>query len=203
MNKFNIKVIALSIGIACSTGAIAGGLTEIEYKTEQDKITANYTAAMNGCALLAGNASEICKVDATGKNNVTTAELDARDKQTRKSRYLVDVAKADADYAVTKQRCNDLVNNAKDVCVKEAQSAQVAAKADAKEKRQVSIADTGANVKSAKAQDKAIDQTTDAKKEAATDKRNAEYAVAKEKCDVYAGSTKDNCLSQAKTTFAQ
>ena len=42
------------------------------------------------------------------------------------------IAKAEAEYAVAKERCDDQAGNAKDVCVKEAKSAQTAAKANAR-----------------------------------------------------------------------
>jgi hypothetical protein len=70
--------------------------------------------------------------------------------------------------AVAKERCDDSAGNVKDVCVKEAKAAHVSAKADAK------------------AQEKIVD----AHKDAAVDKRDAEYAVAKEKCDALSGNTK-------------
>jgi len=38
---------------------------------------------------------------------------------------------------------------------------------------------------------------------AATDKRNAEYAVAKEKCDVFAGDAKAGCVKEAKARYGQ
>ena len=37
----------------------------------------------------------------------------------------------------------------------------------------------------------------------AEQKRDADYAVAKEKCDVYAGGAKDYCVDQAKARFGK
>jgi hypothetical protein len=42
------------------------------------------------------------------------------------------VAKAEADYRVAKERCDDQAGNVKDVCLEEAKAAEAAAKADAK-----------------------------------------------------------------------
>ena len=42
-----------------------------------------------------------------------------------------------------------------------------------------------------------------ARKAAAEQKRDADYAVAKEKCDVYAGGAKDYCVNQAKARFGK
>ena len=44
----------------------------------------------------------------------------------------VTIAKAEADYRVAKEKCDDSAGNAKDVCLKEAKAAEAAAKAEAK-----------------------------------------------------------------------
>ena len=41
------------------------------------------------------------------------------------------------------------------------------------------------------------------RKDAAEDKRSAEYKVAKEKCDAMSGDAKDKCVSNAKLKYAQ
>lgn len=41
------------------------------------------------------------------------------------------------------------------------------------------------------------------RKDAATDKRDADYAVAKEKCNVFAGEAKDSCSAKAKTRYGR
>ena len=81
-------------------------------------------------------------------------------------------ARADANYEVAKEKCDDLAGNAKDVCVKEAKAAFVKAKADAKVDRVA--ADTRKD---------SADKTAEARREAAADKRDADYKVAIEKCD--------------------
>jgi len=43
----------------------------------------------------------------------------------------------------------------------------------------------------------------DARKQAAEDKRNADYKVAIEKCDALAGAAKDACISRAKAQFGK
>lgn len=35
------------------------------------------------------------------------------------------------------------------------------------------------------------------------DKRDADYAVAKEKCDAFAGGAKSNCMNEAKACFGK
>ncbi len=67
-----------------------------------------------------------------GAEKVAKAELDARYKPSDKAAYKAREAKADADYEVAKEKCDDLSGNAKDVCVKDAKAAHVSAKENAK-----------------------------------------------------------------------
>ena len=47
------------------------------------------------------------------------------------------------------------------------------------------------------------EQGADARKDAATDKRDADYAMAKEKCDAFTGDANTSCLSEAKAGFGK
>jgi hypothetical protein len=190
MNKLDINTIALALSLMFSTGAMAEGMTKAEYKDGKDKITEQYKVAKAACKPLSGNAGDVCEVDAKGKEHIAIAELDAAYKPSLKSRYEVQIVKAEADYALAKERCDDKAGNAKDVCVKEAKSVETAAKADAKALLKTSESNTTANEKS-----------MEARKDAKADKTDAQYAVAKEKCDSYSGGAKDRCLDQAKVNF--
>ncbi|AJP49234.1 hypothetical protein PG1C_13950 [Rugosibacter aromaticivorans] len=203
MKKLNISVIALAISLVFSTGVMAQGMSKKDYKADKEKIATEYKSAKAGCASLSGNANDICVAEAKGKEKVANAELEASYKPTRKTHYQARVAKAEADYTVANERCDDLAGNAKDVCVKEAKAAKTTAKADAKAQMKTSDANATANEKSTAARSEAKTEAADARKDAATDKLNAGYAVAKEKCDTLAGTAKDNCLNQAKRDFGK
>jgi hypothetical protein len=190
MNKIDVNTIALVLGLMLSTGAMAEGMTKENYKASKAKISEQYKAEKQACKSLSGNASDVCELEAKGKEHIAIAELDANYKPSLKSRHEIQVVKAEAEYAVAKERCDDKAGNAKDVCVKEAKSIETAAKADAKAQMKSSEAKTTANEKS-----------SDARKDAKADKSDAQYAVAKEKCDSYSGETKDRCIDQAKTSF--
>jgi hypothetical protein len=43
----------------------------------------------------------------------------------------------------------------------------------------------------------------EAKKDAAEDKRDADYKVAAQKCDALAGNAKDSCIAAAKAQFGK
>mgnify|MGYP003393670358 CR=1 FL=1 len=181
MTQLHCKAIAVAIGLAFSAGALAQAMSKEEYKAGRDAIAADYKAAKEGCTPLSGNASDICKAKASGMEKVAKAELDAKNKPSRDANYKVRVARADADLAVAKEKCDDLGGNVKDVCVKQAKADAVAVKADAKARL----------------------KTSDARKTAVDDKIDADYALAKEKCDAFAGDTKSACLSDAKVRFGK
>jgi len=200
MNKFNLQSILLATSLAFSGAAFADNMSKADYKAAQDKISAEYKTTRSSCGSLSGNPRDLCITEAKGKESVANAELDASYKPSNKANYEVRIAKADADYALAKERCDDLAGNTKDVCLKEAKAAEVAAVADAKVQLKSSNANATANEKTADARGTANEKKVEARQDAAIDKRDAQYGVAKEKCDSYSGNTKDRCLEQAKQT---
>lgn len=198
MNGFSISSIALAMALAFSTGATAQRMSTDEHKAKKDAIAAEYKSAKAGCGALAGNAKDICMAEAKGKDRVATADLAARYKPTEKNHYQARVARAQADYSVARQKCDDQAGNAKDVCVQQAKAAQTSAKADAKAQMKAAEATQTAGKKSANARAEANADTAAARKEAAAKKRDAAYAVALEKCDAFAGDAKTGCVAKAK-----
>jgi hypothetical protein len=203
VNTIRINVIALAIGLAFSAGAIAQSLSKADYKAGKNRITAEYKLAKAECASFSGNANDICEAEAKGKDKIALAELEARYKPTTENQYKESVVRAEAIYAVANERCDDKAGNAKDVCVKEAKAAEIGAKADAKAQMKALDANAVAARKSAAANDKATEKSDDAFKDAKSDTIDAQYKVAKEKCDVYAGDAKDVCVNEAKARFSK
>ena len=191
MNKLTIAAIAAAISLSFSAAAMAN-VSKAEYKAAKDHIEAEYKSAKASCDRFTGNANDICMAEAKGRKNVALAELEATYHPSRKATYNVRIAKAQADYSVANERCDDLAGNKKDVCVKEAKAAQTAVTADAK-----------AQLKTADANKAASKKSADARKDAAGDKRDAKYAVAIEKCDVLAGNDKDVCVHNAKKRYGK
>jgi hypothetical protein len=203
MNKFNITAIAVAIGLAFSAGAMAQSMSKDEYKVHKDSIVAQYDSAKAGCDSFAGNAKDICMAEAKGKEKVAKAELEARNKPTQTTRYQARVARAEADFAVATEKCDDQAGNMKDVCVKEAKAAETAAKANAKAQMKTADANEIADEKSSDARAKANKKSADAREDAAADKRDADYAVAKEKCDAFASDAKNQCIASAKARYGK
>ena len=193
MNTYLKITSALAISLYTASGF---ALTSDEVKTENKAIEATYKSAMAQCKTMNGNAKDICEKEAKGNENIANADLDAKDKPSDSTHYKARLARADAAYEVAKERCDDQSGNAKDVCKKDAQAAHVKAKEDAKVKR------TEEAPSNMTPQNKAAD-VSEARKDAAQATRDAEYKAAKERCDALPAASKDACVNDAKTHFAQ
>ena len=191
MSKLMISLLAAA-GIAFAGTASAADtnktMSRDAYKAQEDRVEAQYKADKERCSSMTGNAKDVCQAEAKGKEKVAKAELEANYKNTDKARNDARVAKADADYDVAKEKCDDLSGNQKDVCVKEAKAAHTKMKGDAKVM---------------KVSDKTAEKRADARKDAAEDTRDAQYKVAVEKCDAMTGAAKDTCVKNAKTRFGK
>jgi hypothetical protein len=203
MKKLTRNLMALALGVAFSSGAMAETVAKDEYKAREKKIAAEYNSAKKTCDTLKDNKKDICLAEAKGKDRVARAELDAAAKPSAKARHNVLVVKAEADYAVAKERCDDLTENNKDVCLKEAKAAETSAKANADVALKTANANATANSQNSDANKAAKDTASDARKEAVEEKTDAQYEVEKAKCDAWTGSAKDACLKQAKERFGK
>lgn len=161
--------------------AQAAEVTKADYQSGKTRINADYKADKTACGTQAGNAKDICVEQGKAKEKVALAELEYGYTGKPGDRTKVLVAKAETTYAVAKERCDDLSGNPKDVCVKEAKAVEVKALADAKLNKEVG----------------------EARLEANTDKRDADYKVAIEKCDALAGDAKASCVASAKMSFGK
>lgn len=184
--KLKITTLAVALALGMSA-AHAGVLSKDEIKRENDRISSTFRVEKQTCESRSGNAKDICMAEARGNEKVAKADLDARDKNTAKARQEAATVKAEANYDVAKQRCDDLAGNAKDVCRKDAQAALTRAKEDAKLER-----------KTTDAKGAAAEKVGDAQVQASNAKREADFKAARERCDSLAGNAKDTCVNQAK-----
>jgi hypothetical protein len=177
-----ITATLLAAGALLATSSDAANLMSKDaYASAKARIDANYKAEVQRCASLSGNAKDICNAEVKGKQKADKADAYAAYKGTDKAATDALIARADADFSVAKEKCDDLAGNAKDVCVKDAQAAHTKAKVDAKANGKVS----------------------ELRKDAAQDKRDADYAAAKERCDALAGDAKTQCVNAAKARFGK
>jgi hypothetical protein len=176
-----LKVSLFAAAVLALPMANAATLPKADYGAGKTRIDAQYKADKARCAELAGNARDICREQAKGKQRVARAELEYAYTGKPRDQDKLLRARADANYAVAKERCDDLAGNPKDVCVKEAKAARTKALADAKMN----------------------DKIGDAEHDADIAKRDADYAVASEKCDALAGDSKASCVANAKAAFGK
>lgn len=156
--------------------AQAANMSKADYSAAKTRIGATYKADRAACASFTANAKDVCIEQAKGKEEVARAELEYAYEPTTKNGNKVQVAKAEAVYAVAKETCDDLSGNAKDVCVKEAKAVRETALAEAKLGKKVDAAIT----------------------DAAKDMTDAKYKVAVEKCESMTGDAKASCMAAAK-----
>ncbi|MDQ6681059.1 MAG: hypothetical protein M3Y67_08875 [Pseudomonadota bacterium] len=181
--KSNHIVRAAMVAVALSSAAtlFAAPVTTDEYRAAKSRIEAEYKDSKAACDALSENAKDVCREEAKGKQKVARAELEYNRSGKPDDATKLATTKADAAYAVAKEKCGDRSGNDKDVCVKEAKTAHTKALADAKADKKVG----------------------EARKDAAEDKRDADYNLAKEKCDGLAGDNKSSCLATARARYGK
>lgn len=175
---------------AAQTNLPTAPISKTSYTQAVKDADAQYKMDKDACSSFSGNAKDVCVAEAKGRNSVAKAEAEAAYKHTPKARENARIERAQANYDVAIEKCDDLAGNRKDVCVKEANAELVKGKANAKVDRVA--ADTNKE---------AATKQSEAREDARVDKREAEYKLAIEKCDALAGPAKEACVSNAKAQF--
>jgi hypothetical protein len=177
----SFKIALYAAALLALPAAQAADMSKTDYQSAKTRIKAELKTDKNQCGSSSGNSKDICMEEAKAKEKVGLAELEASYTGKPADRNSALKAKAEATYAVAKERCDDMAGTPKDVCVKEAKAAETKALADAKMGKEIS----------------------EARKDAATDKTDADYKVASEKCNLLAGDAKSSCMTSAKQTYGK
>jgi hypothetical protein len=151
------------------------------YNTARDVAAANYKLARARCDSVTGNPRDVCIAEAKAERVRVEEEAGAAYKNTLKAYTQARMRIADANYDRDKARCGAVTGNPRDVCIKQAKATLIAAQADATADRKM----------------------IEARSNAREDKLSAEYRVALEKCDAFAGAAKDQCVDAAKTAYGK
>jgi hypothetical protein len=188
--SFNMKqrltprhAIVLLAAALCWSGSASAATAEAKaaYVQAKDGATAAYKANRAKCDAITGAPKDVCVAEAKAARVRAEEEAGAYYKNTLKAYTSSRMKIADANYDLDKAKCGALAGNDRDVCVSQAKATLIAAQADAK------------------ADKRAIEARTDAR----DDKRAAQYKVAMEKCDAFAGAVKDSCVATAKLDFGK
>lgn len=126
------KTLLFVAATSISCAAYAGSMSHAEYAAKKDQITADYKADKAACDKLTGNEQDVCNEKAKGKEKVAKAELEYNYTGKKSDADKIAVDRADADYAVAKEMCDDRKGRDKDACVAEAKATHAKALASAK-----------------------------------------------------------------------
>ena len=153
---------------------------------------AQYKIDKEACSSHSANAKDICLAQAKGRDKVAKADAQAAYENTAEGPPERPRRARPGELRRRHREVRRPGRQSKDVCVKEAKAGLVKGKADAKVDRVA--ADT---------RQEGAAKRTEAREEANTEKRDAEFKVAIEKCDALAGPAKDSCVSGTKVQFGK
>ena len=128
------KLIAIAALCAGSFLCTAQAMTKDEYKAGKVKVEADYKTDKKACDAMKGNAKDVCIKEAKGKEKIAKADLEQSYEPSDKHMKKAAEAKADSEYAVAKEKCEDQKGNAESACKKDAKAAHKSAIKTAKGK---------------------------------------------------------------------
>jgi hypothetical protein len=161
------------------------------YKAQELRIEAEYDAAQARCKPLKGNARDVCKEQVRGARDIAQAELALQYKPTADHDEKLRIAKAEAVYAVSLQKCKPLDGNAREVCRKDAKAVFAGARAEAKLQKDV--------VAQQMRSDGIVRDRTERDDKVA----EAQFNAARERCEMLPGDGRDACLLDVKRRFGK
>jgi hypothetical protein len=107
-------------------------MTNGAYKASEDRIEQQYKTESRACDAMRNYDRDVCEALAEGKEKVTKAELDAKNKPGAGADAKVKRVQADAAYEVAKEKCADLRGPRKADCHKDARVVYDRTKSQAK-----------------------------------------------------------------------
>ncbi|HEY1044310.1 MAG TPA: hypothetical protein VGE60_10640 [Telluria sp.] len=155
--------------------------SKAEFARAKAAAQATYKAARAQCGSLAGTPKDICVAQATAQRVRAEEDATAQYKNTLEAYTRARMRIATANYNLDRARCGAVAGNDRDVCLGQAKATRIAAEADARADR----------------------KSIEAREDARDEKRTAQYKVALEKCDAFAGTAKDNCVAAAKSAYGE
>lgn len=173
--------LALAAALCLTQAGAATPEAKAAFSQAKDRAALDYKAARAKCDAIAGNPKDVCIAEAKTARIHAEEEASAAYKNTLKAYTQSRMKIASAYYDLDKVKCAALTGNDKDVCVTRAKATLIAAQADAK----------------------ADKKTIEARNDARDDKRTAQYKVALEQCDAFAGAAKTDCVSAAKSQYGK
>ena len=152
--KLSMQTMAVAVALAFAGSAYAQQPTSPQPRdrapaaneSPEKRIDREHEAARDACKPLKGNAQDVCKKEADGKQKIAKAELKLQKKDTPENRKELAETKAKAEYDVAMERCEDQKGDAKNACQRDARTKRDSAMAAAKGEGRAS---TGAGAQTA------------------------------------------------------
>ena len=179
--QLKLSLLVATCMLLASTAHAATTMEKADYSAGKTRLSDVYKADKKACDAMKANAKDVCVEEAKAREKVARAELEFAYTGKAADEVKIRVARAETAYAVAKEKCDDAVGNAKDVCRKEAKAVEVKALADARIAKTVGAA----------------------RADATEDINDANYKVALEKCDASTGDVKTGCVAAAKARFGK
>lgn len=188
----NHRLALFVTALFCAAGAQAApSMSKDLYKAQQVRIEAEYDAAQARCKPLKGNHRNVCNERVRGARDIQVAELEMQYKPSAENEEKIRVAKAEATYAVALQSCKTMDGNAREVCRKDAKAVMAGARAEAKLQRDVVTPELRS-------------QTVVRERSEAADRQlEAQFAAARERCEMLPGEGRENCMVDARKRFGK
>lgn len=106
------RYIPAAVALAFASAALAQTPTTPTYdrqakEAEEQRIEAQAKSAKARCNQMEGNAEDICEAQAKAEEKVAKAELDAKYDPSPRNQRRASAMKAEGQYEVAKQRCQD------------------------------------------------------------------------------------------------
>ncbi|NRF70323.1 hypothetical protein HLB44_25265 [Aquincola sp. S2] len=117
---------------ATTTAPSTMKLTKEQAKAEHDRIEEAYKTDKKACDALKDNAKDVCQAEAKAKEKVAKADLKYRESGDQKHAVKLAEVKAETEYDVAKEKCEDLKGAAQSDCKKQAKDVEKAARDAAK-----------------------------------------------------------------------
>jgi predicted nucleic acid-binding Zn-ribbon protein len=114
-----LKTSLLLAGLLTVSASFAQGgstMSREQKNAAEQSIEAQAKADKKACDSMSGNAKDVCQAEAKAKEKTAKAELDFRASGSDRDRAKAMQVKAEGEYEVAKERCEDQKGDAQDAC---------------------------------------------------------------------------------------
>lgn len=112
------------LAAATAVHAESGRLSDAERDAMQQRIEATAKSDREACEPLHGNKQDVCELQAKWRERIARAELEFRHSGSDADRANVVDVKAEAEFEIERERCEDRPANSQEACKRQAQTRQ-------------------------------------------------------------------------------